>query len=104
MLKITAKFDNTESAQSAGRRIREMENIHDIQYLSPPAADRQDIIYGTNITASKSYLTSSGHLSVNPVFTSEAECKIVVTAPNESASKIRSVIFNAGGYDCRFIQ
>lgn len=103
IFKISAKFNNTESAQAAGRRIRELNGIRGIHFFSEHEViqnNHGNIVYGTNITTTRGYLTSSGRLSVNPVFDGEEECFISVLADKDVTPRARNIIFNSGGYDC----
>lgn len=105
--KITATFDNTESAQAAGRRILQLQEIKDVRWQDDPAATNNAsvtnktgrIIYGSSVTAERGYLTSSGRLSVTPMFENPAECRMSVTAGRDTVERARGIIFNSGGYD-----
>ncbi len=105
--KITATFDNTESAQSAGRRILQLQEIKDVRWQDDPIATNVHadtdktgrIIYGSSVTAERGFLTSTGKLSVTPMFENNTECRMSVTAGRETVEQARGIIFNSGGYD-----
>lgn len=105
--KITATFDNTESAQAAGRRILQLQEIKDVRWQDnsipkngPSDTDKTGrIIYGTSVTAERGFLTSTGKLSVTPLFENNTECRMSVTAGRETVEQARGIIFNSGGYD-----
>lgn len=72
--KITATFDNTESAQSAGRRILQLQEIKDVRWQDDPIATNVHadtdktgrIIYGSSVTAERRILNLNREIISDP--------------------------------------
>lgn len=111
--RITARFNNTESAQAAARAVKErVKDVYNIRLQYSQDIPNKVYINSINYTESGIMMHTSAPLYEYPTINAwpygtanlisgevSEECGVEIFADNGSLRRIRQIIVNNGGYD-----
>ena len=106
IIKITARFSDTESAEFTLGRISEtVENVYELRIYYDTEFDGNGLANNIFYSAKNSFLPYRSKESVSFPFEIDredklySECFVSVVCESNDAEQIRSIVYNGGGFD-----